>query len=359
MITPRDLAFFVVLGALATAIAGCQDSDLGECNLTGETEAGNPIPGPVALDIAYKATDGIPMYEGQALVQSSCGNGQFCHTPNAQGENRIGTPKTLDFDVALACTDPTVDSTCADLQPCADSNDDSPYCQRLRRLRDGSGKSAAWGELMISEIRDGTMPPGDAGSQVVDRTPWFRADGTPLPEWGTAEATDIVRNWLACKAPVVARTELAPTVEDELAECPSVDGEVCRYSGPSAPLPEATWSSIYDAVILPQCVVCHSPGGVAPFLDLTGEASDMSDWASSAHMALVNVPVSPDPGAACFVTQAINVIPGNPDDSLMIQKMRNEQTCGAEMPIAGGVQTIPNPVIAVIEQWILDGAPNN
>jgi hypothetical protein len=74
-------------------------------------------------------------------------------------------------------------------------------------------------------------------------------------------------------------------------------------------------------------------------------------------MALVNVPVSVD--GACFATQAINVIPGNPDESLMIVKMRNEQTCGQEMPIAGGVQTIPNPVIAIIEEWILDGAPNN
>jgi hypothetical protein len=210
---------------------------------------------------------------------------------------------------------------------------------------------------MISEIREGTMPPGDVGSRVVDRTPWIREDGTPLPEWGTAEATDIVRNWLACNAPVVARSELAPTEGDRLTECPSVDGEVCVYSGQAAPLPEPTWSSIYDVVILPLCVGCHAPGGVASFLDLTGEAEDMSDWASAAHMALVNVPVSVD--GACFATQAINVIPGNPDESLMIVKMRNEQTCGQEMPIAGGVQTIPNPVIAIIEEWILDGAPNN
>ena len=111
MIASRDLAFVAIIGGLATAVVGCQDSDLGECNLTGETEAGAPIPGPVALALAFKSTDGIPMYEGQALVQSSCGNSQFCHTPNAEGVDRIGTPKGLDYDVSLACTDPSVDST--------------------------------------------------------------------------------------------------------------------------------------------------------------------------------------------------------------------------------------------------------
>ncbi len=387
MISSRDLAFLAIFGGFATVVAGCQDSDLGECNLTGKTETGETIPGSVALAIAYRTTDGTPMYEGQAIVQSSCGNGAFCHTPNAEGSNRFGTPKGLDFDVALACTDPAVDPTCADLQPCT-SNTDPPYCERLQRLRDGSGNSAAWGELMISEIREGTMPPGEAGSRVVDRTQWIRSnetpdteDDTPLPEWGTPEATDIVRNWLACKAPVVARSELAPPDAEELTPCPSIDGEVCIYSGPQGSLPDPTWSSIYWSVIFNECVICHGPansnvdqnpnnpnedgsipGGLSAqglaVLDLTGsDPTDTSNWASESHPALVNASASPLGPCAAL---GINVIPNDSQGSLMIQKMYAIQTCGGEMPLFGtGTQTIPTPVIQVIEDWINMGAPND
>ena len=43
----------------------------------------------------------------------------------------------------------------------------------------------------------------------------------------------------------------------------------------------------------------------------------------------------------------------------MIQKMRNVQTCGGEMPLGTGTQTSPNPVIEVIEEWIDAGGPNS
>jgi len=376
MFSTRVLAFVVASGALA----GCQDRDLGECNLDGMTEAGAPIPGPAAFALAYRSTDGLPMFEGQALVQASCGNGQFCHTPNAEGADRIGVPKTLDYDVALACTDPTVDSTCANLQPCEGEEIESAYCERLSRLEDNRNSAASWGEGMISEIRNGTMPPGEAGEQVVDRTPWFRADGSPLPEWGSSEATDIVRNWLACKAPVVARAELAPSQDLELAPCESVEGEVCVYNGPQGSLPDPNWSSIYWSVMFTQCVICHGPansnidqnpnnpnedgripGGASAqgleVLDLTGsDPTDTSNWAFESHSALVNAPASPlGPCAA----QGVNVIPNDSAGSLMIQKMYAIQTCGGEMPLGGGSQTIPTPVIQVIEDWINMGAPND
>jgi len=344
------------------------------------TEAGAPIEGPAAFDLAYRSTDGIPMYEGQALVQASCGNGQFCHTPNAEGGDRFGVPKDLDYDVALACTDPSLDPSCANLQPCEGADAESAYCQRLERLQRGSRHSAAWGEGMISEIREGTMPPGAVGEDVVDRTPWFRADGTPLPEFGTAEATDVMRNWLACNSPVVARAELASSPALELTSCDSVDNEVCIYNGPQGSLPDPTWSSIYWSVMFTQCVLCHGPansnvdqnpnnpfeGGRIPggasaaglaVLDLTGsDVADTSNWASESHPALVGASASPlGPCAA----QGINVIAGDAPGSLMIQKMRAIQTCGGEMPLGTGSQTIPNPVIAVIELWIDNGAPNN
>ncbi len=51
------------------------------------------------------------------------------------------------------------------------------------------------------------------------------------------------------------------------------------------------------------------------------------------------------------------IVPNDPDASLWIQKLRAEQTCGTPMPQAGN-PPLPG-VIAVMEQWINDGAPNN
>ena len=362
------------------AAFGCTKADLGACNLDGTT-AGGTIEGPAAFDLAYNSLTGEPMYEGQAILQASCGNGQFCHTPNATGGDRIGVPRGLDFDVALACTDESDDPTCANLQPCEGSAD-TAYCQRLRRLAGNRGSVVAWAEEIHFQISEGTMPPGAAGARVQDDTLWIRGNSSDLPRLNTPEGKNIVRNWLACGAPVVARTEIAPSPESELAECDSLEGEICVYSGPQV-LPDPTWSSIYWTVIFTTCVVCHGPangnidenpdnplpGGPIPggasqqaldALDLTGSnTTDTSNWAFESHSRLVDVPASP--AGACSEEQPvpIDVIPNDSAGSLMIQKMRAIQTCGGEMPLGPGTQTIPTPVIEVIEQWIDAGAPNN
>jgi hypothetical protein len=110
MLDGRALACSLLV--LITSVTGCK-RDLGECNLDGQTPDGRPIEGPAAFDIAYRLADGLPMYEGQALVQTTCGAGQFCHSPAAVGADRIGVPAGLNFDVDLACTDETQDPTCA------------------------------------------------------------------------------------------------------------------------------------------------------------------------------------------------------------------------------------------------------
>ena len=364
---------------------GCK-RDLGDCNLAFDPE--RPIEGPAAFDIAYRITDGLPMYEGQALVQSTCGDGSFCHAPAAVGADRIGVPAGLNFDVDLACTDESQDPSCAQsIESCESGQTDTAYCQRLQSLQNNQNQINRFAEGMIQEMRAGAMPPGEAGLRVRNGTPWLRKfdpdrpDRTEeLPPIESAEAQEIVRNWLACQAPVIARTEMPASADDELEPCPSVDGEICIYNGPQGSLPDPTWSSIYWSVMFTQCVLCHGPansnvdqnpnnpfeGGQIPggasaaglaVLDLTGsDVTDTSNWASESHPALVGASASPlGPCAA----QGINVIAGDAPGSLMIQKMRAIQTCGGEMPLGTGSQTIPNPVIAVIELWIDNGAPNN
>ena len=67
MLRGRALACSLLIAV--TSVVGCK-RDLGECNLDGQTPDGREIPGPTAFDIAYRVADGLPMYEGQALVRS-------------------------------------------------------------------------------------------------------------------------------------------------------------------------------------------------------------------------------------------------------------------------------------------------
>ncbi len=370
----RLLACSLVI--LAATMPGCK-RDLGECNLTGTTPEGNPIEGPAAFDIAYRITDGLPMYEGQALVQSTCGDGAFCHASAATGADRIGVPAGLNFNVSLACTDEASDPTCAQpIESCEGGQTDTAYCQRLRRLHADQGNIQKWAEGMIQEIRAGAMPPGEAGRRVRNNTPWLRADGTELPPIESGDAQEIVRNWLACQAPVIARTEAPPTEADELQPCPSVDDEVCVYGGPGGELPEPRWSEIYWSIMFTRCVICHGPpndnvdqnpdnplggeipGGASPaalaVLDLTGSnALDTTNWPSESWSAVVDVSTST---AGPCAGSGLVVESGNSVDSIMVEKMYGVQTCGSQMPLTG---LIAQPLVDVVAEWVDLGAPND
>jgi len=379
MLRGRTLACSVLLlvTAAVVGLGGCK-RDLGECNLDGQTADERPIEGPAAFDIAYRLTDGLPMYEGQALVQSTCGDGSFCHAPAAVGAERIGVPAGLNFDVDLACTDELQDPSCAQpIESCDGGQTGTAYCERLESLHNNQNQVNSFAEGMIQEMRAGAMPPGDAGRRVRNNTPWLRkSDGSELPPIESSEAQEIVRNWLACQAPVIARTEIPAFVEDELEPCPSIDGEICIYNGPEGDLPDPVWSEIYWSIMFTQCVVCHGPpnsndddndenplggtipGGASPealaALDLTGlDAMDTTNWASESWSSVVDA-LAADPGDCAG--QGTLVIPLDSPNSIMIQKLRGTQTCGTEMP---PLSMISESLIEIVEEWIADGAPNN
>lgn len=356
-------------------VAGCK-RDLGECNLDGQTPDGHSIDGPAAFDIAYRVTDGLPMYEGQALVQSTCGDGSFCHAPAAVGADRFGVPAGLNFDVALACTDASQDPTCTPpIQPCA-GQVNSPYCTRLTSLQNNQDQVDNFAESMIQEIRAGAMPPGAAGQAVRNNTPWIRSDGSELPSIDSSDGQDIVRNWLACASPVVARTEVPPSPNLELQPCASVDQEICIFNGPQD-LPAPTWSDIYWSIIFTRCVLCHGPlndttddpnpdnplggtipGGASPAalaaLNLTGtDTTDTTDWPTQSWSVVVDA-LAADPGLCAG--QGTLVVPFDSPNSIMVQKLRGTQTCGTEMPPA---QMISESLIQIIEEWVSLGAQND
>jgi hypothetical protein len=107
--------------------------------------------------------------------------------------------------------------------------------------------------------------------------------------------------------------------------------------GTSGPL-VATFDSIQSHVFTPVCTVCHA-GGAAP----QGLRLD----ATNSYALLVGVPSNE-------VSSVLRVDPGHPDQSYVIQKLEGHAAVGAQMPFGG--PPLPAATIAVIRQWITDGA---
>lgn len=100
----------------------------------------------------------------------------------------------------------------------------------------------------------------------------------------------------------------------------------------------ADFDSIQSHVLTPICTVCHA-GGAAP----QGLRLD----AASSYALLVGVPSVEVPGLQ-------RVRPGDPDASYLVQKLEGRAAVGARMPLGG--PPLPDATIAVIRQWITDGA---
>lgn len=102
---------------------------------------------------------------------------------------------------------------------------------------------------------------------------------------------------------------------------------------------QPTLASIQDNVFTPICTACHTGGGAPQGLQLDAGVS---------ASRLISVPVPRN-------TSLTRVIPGDPDHSFLINKLEGTQTIGERMPLN---QTPLDPsTIAVIRQWIANGAP--
>ena len=124
----------------------------------------------------------------------------------------------------------------------------------------------------------------------------------------------------------------------------------CEHDDPVDPMEDdelqPTLSSIQENVFNQSCAVsgCHE-GGSAPIgLDLS---------AGNAHTNLVNV-------SSGEVPDLLRVEPGNPDDSYLIIKLEGGSRMAegtSRMPF--GRDPLSSETIAVVRQWITNGAPDN
>jgi len=126
-------------------------------------------------------------------------------------------------------------------------------------------------------------------------------------------------------------------------------GSSSSPSAPSGQTNTVTFSTqIQQQILNPACVACHTdegrvPAGVAPGLNLKTGVSIAN---------LVNV-------ASTGKAGAVRVIPGTPSGSYLIQKRENAPgIVGLQMP-RNGPPFLTTEQIALIRQWIQNGAPNN
>jgi hypothetical protein len=196
---------------LTVFVSGC-GSELGKCEE------------PAAKELVY-GRGNLVATKGQALIHDSCGQGAFCHSSAAKRSARQGAPATLDFDMV-------------------------PRAIGLANVLRNR-------ELIWDSIVDRTMPP--KGYAVGDSDWSFSItrgkDEARLPAIHTDEGKAIVRNWLACGAPIVTDTGVPSWVQA------------------GGGLGDGSWSDLHRNLIAPRCAIsgCHDARGasLSGNLDLT------------------------------------------------------------------------------------------
>jgi hypothetical protein len=242
--------------------------------------------------IVYRL-DGRPAYVGQALLVQTCGaEAGACHSSDATGAARYGTPFGLDFDVV----------------PLRDDG-----VEELARLANAQATAHRHRNRIWASVLDGTMPPGPEGARHVASA--YYVDITedaevPMPGLETAEAREALRNWLACGAPIIERfapprmprhcerdedCPVSAVCDRSVEECAGVGDMVAaldvRY--------EADFPSIYDRILRPSCADveagCH---GEAPRAELDLSSMD----AALTALTSATAPTDPATGALCSPT---------------------------------------------------------
>src|SRR5262249_24405719 len=109
--------------------------------------------------------------------------------------------------------------------------------------------------------------------------------------------------------------------------------------------PTAVFHDVYQAALSGACQNCHtSAHGNAGELNLENE--------DTAYTNLVRVNAR---GRVCASRTNVLVVPNQPDSSLLAQKLKGTQMCGARMP-KGNAAPLSNANIAMVVDWIQGGA---
>lgn len=114
---------------------------------------------------------------------------------------------------------------------------------------------------------------------------------------------------------------------------------------PPAPAGPTFSQQIQAEILTPSCATCHTDEGRNP-------SGGLNLKSGSAYSNLVGVASTGKPGAT-------RVIAGNPGGSYLVQKLEGAaDIAGLRMP-RNGPPYLTDAQVALIRQWIQNGAPNN
>ncbi len=151
-------------------------------------------------------------------------------------------------------------------------------------------------------------------------------------------------------APVESDSGSDPVLDsgNEYVDCstdPSPDAGTDAGEVADAAPAEEMFTAVY-ALIAENCTSCHSAG------------KTFGDFSTRelAYAQLVGVSARMTACTADAGIMPVRVVPGDPDTSLLIQKLENRQTCGAQMPKA---MLLPQENVDVFRAWVVAGAPEH
>lgn len=285
----------------------------------------------------YRTSDGMPAYGGQALILENCSS---CHSdPGA-----FGAPAGLEMDANLV----------------TGTGEDA--ITQGRHLLSRQTIIHRHRDLIYGQVVGGHMPPRGF---VPAESGYEDADGNALPSITTPAAHEILRNWLACRSPVIERTTpldvsctnnadcvVTYRCDTELMTCEGVGRVVAARPTEDCSTPRPEWPWIWACKFSPDATQGGCTGGSCHGGNFGGGLVMSSR--DAAYEALVNeVPL-------CAGHEAF-VIPNDPDSSLLIHKLEGVgeggmPLCGSRMPVPGIGEPFTEAEIANIRMWIANGA---
>jgi hypothetical protein len=315
-------ALIATLVPLSLFALGCGE-DLGTCD--------DPNEGRDTVIV-----NGVVMYGGQAIINKSCAGGR-CHSSTADGVSRSGAPKGLDFDLmpvresdAMGEALNKADEPVIELKPSQISG------LRVRQRTVYDLRQRIW-----DQIRWGLMPPrASEFSLFLELKSIFNTDEETACEkekryssLQSARGQEVLRNWLACRAPIVETNTAVVTKET---------GGAIGWQFPICEAPVSEGDSIsLEALLegpLASCQSCHPTLSDPDFSSLELTASSVVD---ETRKICEGKP---------YVTK------GDPEKSFLYDMIsKDDPGCGhSRMPQGGALK---DEEIALVESWIKAGAP--
>jgi polyvinyl alcohol dehydrogenase (cytochrome) len=121
---------------------------------------------------------------------------------------------------------------------------------------------------------------------------------------------------------------------------------------------DPTFTNVYRTIIAKNCIQsqCHGTTRQGQ-LFMASQANAYTDLVGAMAAGLCTDPMNTSPTCACGASGKTRVVAGQPDQSLLVDKIGGNPSCGDRMPPTGDV--LPDDQQKLIKDWISAGANND